>query len=61
MNQGVTEFMLAMGLADKIVGTAYLDDSIWPRYAAAYNEIPVFSSSYPYENTIMEVNPDFIV
>ena len=61
MNQGVTEFMLAMGLADKIVGTAYLDDSIWPRYAAAYNKIPVLSSSYPDENTIMEVNPDFIV
>lgn len=31
--QGATEFMLAMGLEDKIVG--YIDDSIWPRYAEA--------------------------
>ena len=33
--QGATEFMLAMGLEDKMVGTAYIDDSIWPRYAEA--------------------------
>ena len=25
MNQGVTEFMLAMGLVDKMAGTAYID------------------------------------
>ena len=36
MNQGMTEFMLAMGLQDHMAGTAYLDDSIWPRYAAEY-------------------------
>ena len=28
----MTEFMLAMGLQDRMAGTAYLDDSIWPRY-----------------------------
>ena len=35
IHQGATEFMLAMGLEDKMVGTAYIDDSIWPRYAEA--------------------------
>ena len=35
LHQGSTEFMLAMGLEDKMVGTASLDDSIWPRYAEA--------------------------
>lgn len=61
MNQGVTEFMLAMGLADRMVGTAFIDDEIWPRYAADYSRIPVLSSTYPDEATIMGVNPDFIL
>lgn len=50
-----------MGLADKMVGTAYLDDAIWPRYAEEYSAIPVLSSSYPNETTIMSVEPDFIM
>jgi iron complex transport system substrate-binding protein len=61
MNQGATEFMLAMGLHGSMVGTAYLDDAIWPRYAAAYAAIPVLSSSYPNETHIMAQTPDFIV
>ena len=61
MTQGATEFMLAMGLQDKMVGTAYLDDAIWPRYAAAYNNIPVLASGYPTEAQIMGTNADFIL
>lgn len=61
MNQGVTEFMLAMGLADRLVGTAYLDDEIWPRYASDYATVPVLSDSYPSEDQIMAVNPDFVM
>eukprot|EP00931_Biecheleriopsis_adriatica_P075867 TRINITY_DN4963_c0_g1_i1.p1 TRINITY_DN4963_c0_g1~~TRINITY_DN4963_c0_g1_i1.p1 ORF type:complete len:426 (-),score=85.27 TRINITY_DN4963_c0_g1_i1:92-1369(-) len=61
LNQGATEFMLALGLADKMVGTAYLDDYIWPQYASAYAKIPVLSSAYPNESQIMGVNPDFLV
>jgi iron complex transport system substrate-binding protein len=61
MNQGVTEFMLAMGLKDKMVGTAYIDDEIWPRYKSAYATIPVLSTSYPSETEIMAVTPDFIL
>lgn len=61
MNQGVTEFMLAMGLADRMVGTAYIDDKIWPRYASDYDTVPVLSDTYPSEDQIMAVNPDFIM
>ena len=61
LNQGATEFMLATGLEDSMVGTAYLDDNIWPQYAAAYAKIPVLSSSYPNETHIMAQNPDFLV
>ena len=31
MNQAATEIMLALGLADQMVGTAYLDDAILPQ------------------------------
>jgi len=61
MNQGATEFLLGLGLADHMAGTAYLDDAIWPRYASAYAAIPVLSSSYPNESTLLGANPDFIV
>jgi len=61
MNQGATEFMLALGLANQMAGTAYLDDAIWPQYATQYAQIPVLSSGYPTESEIMAVNPDFIV
>merc|ERR1719450_926267 len=61
MNQGATELMLSLGLADKMVGTAYLDDYIWPKYATDYAKIPVLSPGYPNETFIMSVNPDFIV
>jgi iron complex transport system substrate-binding protein len=53
--------MFALGLADKMVGTAYLDDFIWPQYASAYANIPVLSSGYPTQGQIFNTNPDFIV
>jgi iron complex transport system substrate-binding protein len=60
LNQGATELMFALGLATKMVGTAYLDDYIWPKYASEYAKIPVLAKSYPNESTIMSVKPDFI-
>merc|ERR1712151_1257307 len=61
MTQGATEFMLALGLHEHMVGTAYLDDYIWPKYEAEYSKIPVLSSAYPDEATIMDASPDFII
>jgi len=60
MNQGATEFLLALGLADRMVGTAYLDDSIWPAYESDFNSIPILSDGYPTEQQIVDLNPDFI-
>ena len=42
MNQGATEFMLAMGLQNNIAGTRAVSDvdPIWPRYKEAYETIP---------------------
>ena len=60
MTQGMTEFLLAMGLQNHMAGTAYLTDSFWPRYASEYNAIPVLASGYATDAQIMEVNADFI-
>ena len=62
LHQGSIELMLAMGLEDKMVGTASMDDTIWPRYKEAYNKIKILTpSGLPNETTIMAVQPDFII
>lgn len=60
MNQHVTEVMLALGLADKMVGTAYLDDHILPELKADYDKVPVLSDKYPTKEVLLAANPDFV-
>jgi iron complex transport system substrate-binding protein len=61
MNQATTEIMLALGLADHMVGTAGMDDSIWVEYEADYKNIPVLAQKYPDIDTLLSVEPDFVV
>ena len=61
LTQHTTEIMLALGLQDKMVGTAYLDDAILPQYEAAYNKIPVLSDKYPSREVMLGVSPDFVI
>jgi iron complex transport system substrate-binding protein len=60
MNQGTTEIMLALGLADRMVGSAYLDDEIWQELAADYAKVPVISPTYPTAAEIEALQPDFV-
>ncbi|SDH03639.1 iron complex transport system substrate-binding protein [Alteribacillus persepolensis] len=60
LNQHVTEVMLALGLEDRMIGTAYLDDNIHPDLKDAYEDIPVLAERYPSQETILEANPDFL-
>ena len=60
MNQGTTEVMLALGLADRMVGTAYIDDYIWPELEAEYNTVPVIAKEYPTIDELLSVKPDFV-
>lgn len=60
MNQGTTEILLALGLADRTIGTAYLDDEIWQELAEDYAKVPVLSDSYPEAQQIQELQPDFL-
>ncbi|WP_257351411.1 ABC transporter substrate-binding protein [Pseudalkalibacillus decolorationis] len=59
LNQHATEIMLALGLEESMVGTAYLDDEILPKYKDAYKEIPVLSETSPSKEVFLASNPDF--
>lgn len=60
LNQHVTEIMLALGLQDSMVGTAYLDDEILPQWQEAYGQIPVLSDQYPSQEVLLAAEPDFV-
>ncbi|MEO1439556.1 MAG: ABC transporter substrate-binding protein [Chloroflexota bacterium] len=60
MNQGATEVMLALGLEDRMTGTAYLDDAILPEFEETYNSIPVLSDTYPSQEVLFGTDPDFV-
>jgi len=60
MNQGATEVMLALDLADRMAGTAYLDDAVPARWRSAYDEVPVLAEEYPDTETVLAAEPDFV-
>ncbi|NYH80667.1 iron complex transport system substrate-binding protein [Actinopolyspora biskrensis] len=60
MNQHTTEIMLALGLAGRMVGTAYLDDSVLPEYRDEYRRIPVLAERYPSYEVLLKTAPDFV-
>ncbi|MFI1866779.1 ABC transporter substrate-binding protein [Streptomyces jumonjinensis] len=60
MNQHVTEIMLALGLEKSLVGTAYLDDRVLPRYQKAYDTVPVVAKEYPSREKLLAADPDFV-
>jgi iron complex transport system substrate-binding protein len=60
MNQAATEIMLALGLHDRMVGTAFLDDSILPEFANAYRAIGIRSAAYPSREVLFGARPDFV-
>ncbi|MEU6294151.1 ABC transporter substrate-binding protein [Streptomyces erythrochromogenes] len=60
MNQHATELMLALGLGDRIAGTAYLDDAVLPAYKPAYDTIKVLAEEYPSKEVLLGADPDFV-
>ncbi|WP_336250324.1 ABC transporter substrate-binding protein [Stomatohabitans albus] len=60
LNQGSTEVMLSLELQDKMVGTAYWDDlQVSPRFAEAYNNIPIINEKWPNLEQFLAARPDF--
>jgi len=60
LNQHVTEMMLALGLEDQMIGTAYIDDFILPELLNAYQSLEVLADEYPSREVILNLEPDFI-
>lgn len=60
LNQAPTEIMLALGLADRMVGTAYLDDAILPDLSTAYGAVRVLAARYPSKEVLLDADPDFV-
>ncbi|MFB9832931.1 ABC transporter substrate-binding protein [Actinoallomurus acaciae] len=60
MNQHTTEIMLALGLRESMVGTAYMDDAILPEYASAYGSVKVLAEHYPSQEVLLSAEPDFV-
>lgn len=53
-----TEMLLALGLGDKIVGTASADGPVPERWAAG--KAPVLSDSLPSQESVLAKNPDLV-
>ncbi|WP_228925533.1 ABC transporter substrate-binding protein [Streptomyces sp. DH7] len=60
MNQHVTEIMLELGLKKSLVGTAYLDDQVLPKYGEDYASVPVIAKEYPSYEQLLATDPDFV-
>lgn len=60
MNQHATEVLLALGLQDRMVGTAYLDDAVLPEYRKAYDGVKVLAKEYPSKEVLLGAAPDFV-
>ena len=54
------ELLLALGVEDRIIGSAYSDGPLPEEYAAAGADIPVISTKLPSQEAALAAEPDFI-
>ena len=59
MSQATTEMMLALGLADRMAGTAFLEEEIYEPLAEEYEKVPVLAEKWPSYEDFMAAEPDF--
>jgi len=59
MSQATTEMMLALGLADRMAGTAFLEEDIYEPLAEEYEKVPVLAEKWPSYEDFMAAEPDF--
>lgn len=55
-----TEMMLALGVGDRIVGTAFQDGPVPEQWAEAASAIPVLAPKLPNEETVLAATPDLV-
>lgn len=55
-----TEMLLALGLGDRIVGTAFPDGPVPDQWAAEAVDVPVISEFMPSEEAVLDLEPDLV-
>lgn len=60
LNQGSTEILLSLGLADRMVGTATWTDPVRENLAGENARVPRLSDNKPALEAVLETAPDFI-
>lgn len=60
IKSSTTETLLALGLGDRIVGTAFQDGPVPERWAAAAASIPSISEQVPNEETVLGTRADLV-
>lgn len=58
--QQTTEIMLALGLEDRLIATAYLEDEIPAQWAEAYASVPEVYERVPAREVVLASNADFL-
>lgn len=59
-NANAGDQLMALGLGDKIIATAYNNSQVNPEWRDAYEAIPVASDTYISLETILDLEPDFV-
>lgn len=60
IKSSATEMMLALGLGDRLVGTAFADGPVPSQWAAAAATVPVLGDTVPSQEALLAANPDFV-
>lgn len=60
LNQGSAEIMLALGLADRMAGTATWTDPVLPELADANAKVPRLAENKPSLERVLAAEPDFV-
>lgn len=60
LNQGSTEILLSLGLADRMVGTATWTDPVRDKLAADNAKVPRLADNKPSLEVVLDTEPDFV-
>jgi iron complex transport system substrate-binding protein len=60
LDQGTTEILLSLGLADHLVGSASWTDPVLPSLAAANDGVPRLADNAPTYEVVLDADPDFV-
>ncbi|MFF8289659.1 ABC transporter substrate-binding protein [Streptomyces sp. NPDC016309] len=60
IHQHPAELMLALGLKDRMAGTAFPDSAVLPAYRKDFEAVPRLADKEPSFETVLEAEPDFV-